>query len=427
MNQTTPKSLRLQIGLLGRTNVGKSSLLNLLAGQDVAITSEVAGTTTDVVEKAMEWLPLGPVLFLDTGGLDDASVLGPARAARSRRILDRADVVLLVTEPGIWTEYEEEVCTAARRAKVPVVLVVNKIDRGTPPEGWIAGLGDRVAGHVLCSCLDGARREAVVSAVKGQLIRHCPEDFLHPPALIGDLLPPGGLAVMVVPIDLQAPRGRLILPQVQAIRDGLDNDAAVLIVKEREYAALLDRLTRPPDLVVCDSQVVLKMVADTPPGIRCTTFSILFARFKGDLPLLAEGAASVDALRPGDRVLIAESCSHHAIEDDIGRVKIPRWLRQYTGMDLPVTTYAGRDYPEDLDAYRLVIHCGSCMLTRREMLFRIESARQAGVPITNYGVCISLVQGVLERVLEPFPAALDAYRARVRNRNEGGRDGDGSV
>ena len=241
----------------------------------------------------------------------------------------------------------------------------------------------------------------------------CPEEFLNPPPLIGDLLSSGtglGLAVLVVPIDLQAPRGRLILPQVQTIRDCLDNDAAVVVVKEREYAAFLQRLAVPPDIVVCDSQVVLKMVGDTPPGVRCTTFSILFSRNKGDLVEAARGAAVLATSQPGDKVLVAEACSHHAIEDDIGRVKIPRWLRQFAGADLQVDVCAGRDYPENLAEYKVIIHCGGCMLNRREMLSRIESAREEGVPVTNYGVAISVLQGVIERTLSPFPAALDAYR-----------------
>jgi [FeFe] hydrogenase H-cluster maturation GTPase HydF len=249
-----------------------------------------------------------------------------------------------------------------------------------------------------------------VHALKRELLEVCPNDFLKPPPLIGDLVSAGGLVVLIVPIDLEAPKGRLILPQVQTIREILDSDAAVLVVKEREYAPLFARLKSPPDIAVCDSQVVLKMVADTPPAVQCTTFSILFSRLKGDLAEMVRGVMAIDTLKAGDKVLIAEACSHHAVEDDIGRVKIPRWLRQYAGVELDVRSSAGRDYPEDLETYKLIIHCGSCMLTRREMLFRIERAKAAGVPITNYGVAISFVQGVLERTLAPFPAALAVYR-----------------
>ncbi|MFP4473471.1 MAG: [FeFe] hydrogenase H-cluster maturation GTPase HydF [Candidatus Omnitrophota bacterium] len=405
--KSTPKALRLQIGLFGRTNVGKSSFLNMIAGQDVSITSEKPGTTTDVVEKTMELLPIGPVVFLDTGGLDDASDIGHLRVQKAKKIFDRADVVLLIAEPGVWGDFEDRVIAEAHLRETPVVAVINKIDLQEPDRDSVADLKCHAEQVVLCSSVDPLRRDEYVNRLKQALIAVCPGDFLKPPALIGDLLPPGGLAVLIVPIDLQAPKGRLILPQVQTLRDALDNDAACLVVKEREYAGLLQRLNEAPDLVVCDSQAVMKMAADTPPEIPCTTFSILFSRYKGDLLEMVRGAAVIDRLKPGDRVLIAEACSHHAIEDDIGRVKIPRWLKQYTGTGVQIDTCAGRDYPQDLKKYQLIIHCGSCMLTRKEMLLRIQKARDAGVPITNYGVCISLLQGVLKRALSPFPAALD--------------------
>ena len=405
----TPKSLRLQIGLFGRMNVGKSSFLNMLAGQDVAITSSVAGTTTDVVEKAMELLPIGPVMFLDTAGLDDASVLGEKRIERTRRALDRSDIAVLVIEPGIWGAAEQQFAAELQARHKPFVLVVNKADTGKVEADFLGTLQRVTDKVIVCSSVQPGGREAVLNALKKNLIALCPEDFLRPPALLGDLVPAGGLAVLVVPIDLQAPKGRLILPQVQAIRDALDNDAAVLVVKEREYAAVLANLKVKPDVVVCDSQVVMKVIADTPAGVRCTTFSILFARFKGDLAQLARGAAHIEALKPGDKVLVAESCSHHAAEDDIGRVKIPRWLRQYVGGDLQVDHFAGRDYPSNLGEYKLIVHCGSCMLTRGEMLLRIHQAREKGVPITNYGVGISFVQGVLKHALAPFPSALEAF------------------
>ena len=411
---TTPKSLRLQIGLVGRTNVGKSSFLNYIAGQDVAVTSPVPGTTTDVVEKAMELLPIGPVTFLDTAGLDDRSELAGRRLQKTAAALERADIVVLLTEPGQWAAFEEGVVAASAQRKQPVLVVVNKIDLpnlGQPAATFLQTVEKSTAGWLECSCLDAARRERVVSRFKELLLKVCPDDYVHPPALVADLLPPGGLMVMVVPIDLQAPKGRLILPQVQALRDALDGDAAALVVKEREYAALLGRLNRPPDLVVCDSQVVLKMVADTPKAVKCTTFSILFARYKGDLQALARGAAMIDRLRAGDRVLVAESCSHHALEDDIGRVKIPRWLRQYTGLPIEFVHVQGHEFPDDLSPYSLVVHCGGCMGNRREMLSRILRCREAGVPVTNYGLAIATSLGILERALGPFPAALEALRA----------------
>ena len=402
--KTAPKSLRLHIALFGRTNVGKSSFLNLIAGQDVSIVSEQPGTTTDVVEKTMELLPIGPVVFIDTAGLDDSTVLGGKRIEKTEKVFDRADVILLICEGEQFGEFEREVCEKA--GTTPVIKIANKSDLSGPTD----------PSYLPCNSTDFSSREKVLSQLKAQLLAVCPEEFLQPPPLVGDLVKPGGIAVLIVPIDLQAPKGRLILPQVSTIRDALDNDAAALVVKEREYTHILSRLKTPPDLVVCDSQVVLKMIGDTPKEIPCTTFSILFARLKGDLPKLAAGAAAIERLKDGDKVLIAESCSHHAAEDDIGRVKIPRWLRQYCGCELKIDVYAGRDFPENLNEYSLVVQCGGCMHNRREILSRIEKCEAAGVPITNYGLCISQTQGVLKRVLSPFPAALDAFE-RALNEN----------
>ena len=397
--KTAPKSLRLHIALFGRTNTGKSSFLNLIAGQDVSIVSEQPGTTTDVVEKTMELLPIGPVVFIDTAGLDDSTVLGGKRIEKTEKVFDRADVILLICEGDRFGEFEKAVEARAAEKKLPVIRILNKSD-----------LYDLSDSSDLCvNSANNSCREKVLAQLKARLIAVCPEEFIQPPPLVGDLVKPGGIAILIVPIDLQAPIGRLILPQVSTIRDALDNDAAALVVKEREYTHMLNQLKTPPDLVVCDSQVVLKMIGDTPPEIPCTTFSILFARLKGDLPKFAIGAAAIDRLKDGDKVLIAESCSHHAAEDDIGRVKIPRWLRQYCGCELQIDVYAGRDFPNNLAEYRLVVQCGGCMHNRREILSRIEKCEAAGVPITNYGLCISQTQGVLKRVLSPFPAALDAF------------------
>ncbi|MCX5854457.1 MAG: [FeFe] hydrogenase H-cluster maturation GTPase HydF [Deltaproteobacteria bacterium] len=406
---TTPKGNRLHIALFGRTNVGKSSLLNFLVGQDIAITSPIAGTTTDVVEKAVELLPLGPVLFLDTAGLDDMSSLSDLRLNKTEKIYNRADVIILVSEPEIWTDYEETVLARARKNSIPLLIVMNKIDLQDPSSDYMERLKKTAERVIPLSCLDWKNRDIYVETLKRHLIEVAPDDFVQPPALIGDLLSTGGIAVLVVPIDMQAPKGRLILPQVQTIRDTLDNDAAAVIVKERELAPLLSSLNRPPNIVVCDSQAILKVSADTPKDVPCTTFSILFARQKGDLVTAAEGVTWIETLKPGDRILIAEACSHHPLQDDIGRVKIPRWLRQYVGGDVETTVSAGRDYPENLKDYRLIIHCGACMLTRREMLNRIQQAREARVPITNYGLAISFLQGVVRRTLSPFPAALMAF------------------
>jgi len=401
--KTTPKSLRLHIALFGRTNTGKSSFLNLIAGQDVSIVSEQPGTTTDVVEKTMELLPIGPVVFIDTAGLDDSTVLGEKRIEKTGKVFDRADVILLICEGDRFGEFEKAVEARAAEKNVPVIRILNKSD-----------LYDLSDSSDLCvNSANNSCREKVLAQLKARLLAVCPEEFIQPPPLVGDLVKPGGIAVLIVPIDLQAPKGRLILPQVSTIRDALDNDAAALVVKEREYTHMLNQLKTPPDLVVCDSQVVLKMIGDTPNEIPCTTFSILFARLKGDLPKFAAGAAAIDRLKDGDKVLIAESCSHHAAEDDIGRVKIPRWLRQYCGCELQIDIYAGRDFPENLSEYSLVVQCGGCMHNRREILSRIEKCEAAGVPITNYGLCISQTQGVLKRVLSPFPAALDAFERKL--------------
>ncbi len=415
MMQSTPKSLRLQIALMGRTNVGKSTFLNQVTGQDVAITSPQPGTTTDVVEKPMELLPLGPVIFLDTAGIDDRTVLARERIDRTHRVFDRADVVVLLCEADQFDVPENDILRMAAERNIPVIIAVTQADRQSPSPAFMAQLRKLELPVLVASSLNPADRDLLLCDLRAALLKVCPETFLRPPPLLGDLLPPGGLVVMVVPIDLQAPKGRLILPQVQALRDTLDNDAAALVVKERELAFRLGQLRSLPDLVVCDSQVVLKMVADTPPDVPCTTFSILFARMKGDLQRLAAGAAAIDELRDGDRILIAESCTHHPLEDDIGRVKIPRWLRQYTGAALNIEHCAGRDFPADLAGYRLVIQCGGCMQNRREVLSRLDRARAAGVPITNYGLCIAQTQGVLRRVLSPFPAALAALDIAARN------------
>ena len=412
----TPKANRLHIALLGRTNVGKSSLLNLMLGQDIAITSPIAGTTTDVVEKAMELLPLGPVLFLDTAGLDDISELSGARLEKTAKVFDRADVIILVTEADTWTDFEQAVLTEAQTRKIPMLVVINKIDLQKPSPEQLKFLQLKSERILTVSCINETKRQNYLEALKQQLLEVAPADFGGNHSLIGDLLPPGGLAVLVVPIDLQAPKGRLILPQVQTIRDALDNDAMTLVVKERELAAALANLKTPPAIVVTDSQAILKVTADVPQEIPVTTFSILFARQKSDLVVMARGAAAIGHLQPGDQLLIAEACSHHALEDDIGRVKIPRWLRQYVGGDLQIDTSAGRDYPDDLKKYKLIFHCGACMMNRREMINRLRKANEAGVPITNYGLAISFLQGVIQRSLAPFPSALLAFENEMKNK-----------
>ncbi len=397
--QNTPKSLRLHIALMGRVNSGKSSFLNLIAGQDISITSAQEGTTTDVVEKNQELLPLGPVTWLDTAGFGDNTGLAEKRLAKTQDVFNRSDIILLVCEGNKIGASENEIILEAAKRQIPLIKIFNKADE-FPADG------DGIA----VVSTDKSARDGVLNRLKAELIKVCPEDFINAPALCGDLAPAHSTVMMIVPIDFEAPRGRLILPQVQAIRDALDHDQAVAIVKENGYRAALDNLKTPPALVICDSQVVDFMVANTPSGIACTTFSILFARLKGDIVKLVEGAAAINGLKDGDKVLISESCTHHAVEDDIGRVKIPRWLRTKTGRDIVVNHVAGHDFPADLAEYKLVVQCGGCMNNRREVLSRINRCEQAGVPITNYGVCISELKGVLERVLEPFPAAMQKYR-----------------
>ncbi len=422
MNET-PKGLRLHIGFFGRTNAGKSSFLNLVTGQQTSIVSPVAGTTTDVVRKSMELLPIGPVTLLDTAGLDDESDLGKLRVERTEEALRSADVAVLVLDRGEIEEADRYLIRRASEQNTPLVAVVNKVDLSAPGVQRIAEIRALSSAVLQVSCaraaVDDADRERVVREFKKAIFDVCPESFLSQPALLSDLLPSGAgvpLAVLVVPIDLQAPKGRLILPQVQAIRDALDADAATTVVKEREYRSFLTRLFSPPELVVCDSQVALKAAADTPDAVPLTTFSILMSRMKGDVAEMARGAARLASLRSGDRVLVAEACAHHALEDDIGSVKIPRWLRQYVGEGVSIDHARGRDWPKNLSEYRLIIHCGACTLTRREMLWRLAEARERGVPMTNYGMAISVLQGVAERTLSPFPLALDAYRSALKDR-----------
>ncbi len=404
--RNTPKGFRLHIGLFGRRNVGKSSLLNALTRQTVSIVSDIAGTTTDPVEKPMELLPIGAVLFIDTAGIDDVGALGEMRVQKTKQVFDRTDVGIIVTVAGDWGDFEEAILTELRERKIPVIVVFNKTDVAKVDLAQEARLKDL---QILCVETSAARGEGVLD-LREALVRSAPEEFINAPAIIGDLVPSGELVVLVIPIDLEAPKGRLILPQVQSIRDILDNDAYCLVVKERELRDALDRLKRPPALVVTDSQAFLKVAGDTPDDVLMTSFSILFARFKGDLVEFVRGALAIENLVPGDKVLICESCSHHPIGEDIGRVKLPRWLRQYVGGKLEFTHMQGHDFPEDLSSYKLAVHCGACMWNRREVLSRIIRCQQAGVPITNYGLAIAYSLGIFARALRPFPGALDVYK-----------------
>jgi [FeFe] hydrogenase H-cluster maturation GTPase HydF len=408
---TAPKGLRLHIGFFGRRNVGKSSLLNAITRQQVSIVSEVAGTTTDPVEKPMELLPLGPVLFIDTAGIDEEGSLGALRVEKTRQALERTEIAVLVAEAGVWGEFEEGLLSDFAERKTPTIVVFNKCDAAAPNEALVERLQAAKLRVVLASAVTGKG----LPELREALLDLAPPDFIDSPAIVGDLVGAGELAVLVVPIDKEAPKGRLILPQVQTIRDLLDSDALCMVVKERELRAALDRLKTPPKLVITDSQAFLKVAADTPPDVPLTSFSILMARFKGDLAAQVEGTLAVEKLRSGDRVLIAEACTHHPIGEDIGRVKIPRWLTQYTGVKLDFVPMQGRDFPADLASYKLVIHCGACMWNRRQMLSRILQCQQAGVPITNYGLTIAYSLGIFQRALEPFPAAMARYQALTRS------------
>jgi [FeFe] hydrogenase H-cluster maturation GTPase HydF len=396
----TPKGMRLHIGLFGRRNVGKSSLLNALTNQQVSIVSDVPGTTTDPVEKPMELLPLGPVLFIDTAGIDDIGALGEMRAERTRLIFERTDLGILVAEGNCWGDFEAGILAELSKRRAPAIVVLNKNDVIEPPIGLLQDLQSRQLPVVRTT----ASQAKGILELREALIRSAPEEFMDSPPILGDLIAPGGLVVFVVPIDLEAPRGRLILPQVQSIRDVLDHDACCMVVKERELRDALDKLKNPPGLVVTDSQVFLRVAGDIPSQVPMTSFSILFARLKGDLREFVRGVKAIDTLQAGSRILVLESCTHHPIGEDIGRVKIPRWIRQYTGMDLEFVHRQGHDFPVDPSPYQLIIHCGACMLNRREVISRILRCRDAGVPITNYGVAITYSLGVLDRALSPFPA-----------------------
>ncbi len=398
----TPRSSRLHIGIFGRRNAGKSSLINALTSQEVALVSEVAGTTTDPVFKAMELLPLGPVVMIDTAGIDDEGALGEQRVRRTLRVINCTDLALLVIDPraGI-DDREKELAKRLRGRNIPTIAVVNKSDihaTNGSVDRWKAELGLPVA-------VVSSLTRAGIDELKGMIVKNAPAEFPDP-TILGDLVGPGDVVVLVVPIDLAAPKGRLILPQVQTIRDVLDHGAVALAVKERELRAALGGLARKPALVVTDSQAFNKVAADVPPDVPMTGFSILFARYKGDLEALVAGSKAVDTLRPGDRVLIAEACTHHRQADDIGRVQIPRGLQRSVGAELDFTWSSGGSYPEDLASYKLVVHCGGCMINRREMQERIRIAEEAGVPIVNYGVLLAKLHGVLHRALKPFPLAL---------------------
>ncbi|MBQ9149166.1 MAG: [Oscillospiraceae bacterium] len=390
MNQT-PSGERVHIAFFGRRNAGKSSLVNAFTGQEMAIVSDVKGTTTDPVSKAMELLPLGPVQIIDTPGIDDEGALGELRVRRTRQVLNKTDLAILVVDAAVGMgAVEEELVALLRQKNLPWILAWNKAD--------------------LLENVPEARENAIwVSAVTGLYVHELKEmaakaalraETKRP--LVSDLLEPGDVAVLVVPIDKAAPKGRLILPQQQTIRDILEAGASALVCRDSELPQTLERLAAPPKIVITDSQVFGKVSKLVPAQVPLTSFSILMARYKGDLPLAVAGAAAVEGLRNGDKVLIAEGCTHHRQCDDIGTVKIPNWIRRHTGVEPEFVFTSGNQFPEDVSGFKMVIHCGGCTLPEREMKYRLACCHDQGIPVTNYGILIAYLNGILKRTVAPF-------------------------
>lgn len=389
--EKTQKTNRIHIALLGRVNSGKSSFLNLISGQEVSITSSIAGTTTDVVEKAQELQPIGPIIWMDTAGLGDETILGKQRMEKSLKALDKADCAILICEGSHIEQEEKVIIDECEQRKIPLIKIYNKADIFMATQEGIA-----------VNSLDKSSRSKVLEALKAELLQKLPQDLFKAPVFAGDLVKKQSTIILVIPIDEQAPTGRLLPVQVQAIRDLLDNNNIVITVKDTEYKETLQRLKNKPDLVISDSSVIKKIEQETPQDVLLTTFSILSARMKGDLQKFKDGAKYIKKLQDQDKVLIAETCTHHADKNDIGTVKIPRLLTQVTGKKLNISYVSGCDFPKDIENYKLVIQCGGCMSSRKEILTRIQKCENKGVAITNYGICLSELNGVLERVLEPF-------------------------
>ena len=390
MNQT-PAGERVHIAFFGRRNAGKSSLVNAFTGQEIAIVSDVKGTTTDPVSKAMELLPLGPVQIIDTPGIDDEGDLGALRVRRTRQVLNKTDLAILVVDAAVGlTGVEEELIGLLKQKNVPWILVWNKSDLlETVPEGE--------GNTIWVSALTGLHIHELKELAAKTALREEPRR-----PLVSDLLEPGDVAVLVVPIDKAAPKGRLILPQQQTIRDILEAGASAMVCRDSELPQTLARLAQPPKIVITDSQVFGKVNRMVPPEVPLTSFSILMARYKGDLPLAVAGAGAVDSLKEGDRVLIAEGCTHHRQCGDIGTEKIPNWIRRRTGAEPEFVFASGNSFPEDVSGFKMVIHCGGCTLPEREMKYRLACCADQGIPVTNYGILIAYLNGILKRTIEPF-------------------------
>jgi [FeFe] hydrogenase H-cluster maturation GTPase HydF len=393
-------SERLHIAIVGKRNVGKSSLINSLLGQELAIVSEVAGTTTDPVKKAAELLPYGPVVIVDTAGIDDKGELGQKRISKTVSALSSADFAIVVLNGrDCLSDKERELFNYLEKIPIDYIIAVNKIELGINPQ-LLEELKNYKALHFEISC----KEKVGTDNMKRKMISILPQEQER--TIAGDLIGQGDVVVLVVPIDTGAPKGRIILPQVQTLRESLDEDAICVVVKEKELRGALSHLKVLPDLVVTDSQAIKSVMEDVPEEVPLTTFSILMARYKGDLPLFVEGLNKVEELEDGDKVLIAEACTHHAREDDIGTVKIPKWLRLHTKKDLQIDIAHGHDFPDDVSKYDLIVHCGGCMLTRKAMLSRVNQAKLINIPIVNYGVLISYMHGTIPRTLQPFEKAI---------------------
>ena len=423
MNET-PSADRVHIGFFGRRNAGKSSIVNKVTGQELAVVSDVKGTTTDPVSKAMELLPMGPVVIIDTPGIDDEGHLGELRVRKAKQVLNRVDVAVLVVDATVGkTSVDEELIHIFKEKEIPYLVVYNKADLLKTKDGNRLSSDNNLnrnthAGAVKESSVSqkqdyenqNTEQSIYASAATGQNIYELKEKIASLAVtdelklrLVGDLLESSDFAILVVPIDKAAPKGRLILPQQQTIRDVLEAGAAAIVIKEDELSNTLETLGKKPRLVITDSQVFARVSEETPEDIWLTSFSILFARFKGNLKTAAAGAAALDRLKDGDKILISEGCTHHRQCDDIGTVKLPRWIRNYTGKELKFEYSSGRDFPEDVTKYSLIVHCGGCMLNEREMRYRQKCALDQEIPITNYGIAIAYMQGILKRCVEMFP------------------------
>ena len=395
LNQT-PSANRTHIGIFGKRNAGKSSLINAITGQNYAIVSDVLGTTTDPVLKAMELLPLGPVVIIDTPGLDDEGELGALRIQKAYQILNKTDIAVLVIDASFGvTKEDSEILKRIHEKEIPCVIVVNKSD--ICPN---CNLEDLPLPDSDSAILVSSKTGEHIHELKELLAQQASQDTIQK-SIVADLLNPLDFVVLVVPIDSAAPKGRLILPQQQTIRDILEAKASAIVVQETELAETLNSLGKKPKMVITDSQVFKKVSAVTPDDILLTSFSILFARYKGNLKTLVDGASALDSLKNGDRILISEGCTHHRQCDDIGTVKLPNWIRSYTKKEVEFEFTSGTEFPLDLSSYKMIVHCGGCMLNEREMKYRLKCAEDAKIPITNYGTCIAYINGILERSLEP--------------------------